>query len=143
MGRNIHSLSKPLIFLCHRGRWSLSQRSLGRRLETPWTGRQFITGQTDRHTHSHTHNLASRISLNACLWAVGGNPDSLRENKAPKPTRMRKRTELHVASRCFTWLHKWHAYPEVNNHHFQRTPFAPGAFSFTFISITGAIMKIY
>ena len=41
-----HTFSKPLILLGRGGCWSLSQWSLGRRQETPWRGRQFITGQT-------------------------------------------------------------------------------------------------
>ena len=40
-----HTLSKPLILLGCGGRWSLSQRSLGKRQETPWTGCQSNTGQ--------------------------------------------------------------------------------------------------
>ena len=43
-----------------QGGWSLSQRSLGERRGTPWTGRRFVTGphrdKRDKQPHTHAHS---------------------------------------------------------------------------------------
>lgn len=48
-----------------RGGWSLSQLSLGEKLETPWTGRSFITGLTHRDQQRHT--VAPRSDLESLI----------------------------------------------------------------------------
>lgn len=41
------------------GGWSQSQLTLGERRGTPWKSLHFITGLTNKHSHSHSH-----------LWAI-------------------------------------------------------------------------
>uniref|UniRef100_A0AAR2K1U7 Nucleoprotein TPR n=1 Tax=Pygocentrus nattereri TaxID=42514 RepID=A0AAR2K1U7_PYGNA len=52
---SIHFLSRFSVRVAG-GCWSLSQQSSGGRQDTPWTGRQSITGQTHRHRQSLTHS---------------------------------------------------------------------------------------
>ena len=63
-----------------RGGWSLSQRPLGERRGTPWTGRQSITGphkeKRDKQPHTLLRTiLETPINLKGMVfWTVGGEP---------------------------------------------------------------------
>lgn len=67
--------------------WSLSQLTSGERLDTYWTGCQFITGLTYRDKQAHTFrptptycNLESPVNQRICLWAVGRSQGTERES---------------------------------------------------------------
>ncbi|MED6246092.1 hypothetical protein ATANTOWER_012749 [Ataeniobius toweri] len=65
----------------HGGAFAYLKRSTGKRLGTPWTGRQSITGQhrdtqnKQPRTHPFTPkgNLERPINLTVMFWTVGGS----------------------------------------------------------------------
>ena len=76
---SIHFLYPLNPLVGSRGGWSLSQRSLGEKQGTPWTGHQSITGphrdKRDKQPHTLTltpkDNLESPVNL-TCMFLDGG-----------------------------------------------------------------------
>lgn len=85
---SIH-LSKFFYNYPTQGHRTLSQGTLGKNWETPWTGCEFITRHNITHTHTNTHlHSTDNLEMTFCLQRMslegGGTWCTLR--KSPKHT---------------------------------------------------------
>ncbi|KAL7835203.1 hypothetical protein SRHO_G00294500, partial [Serrasalmus rhombeus] len=96
LGERNKQLFQPPVISGRGVCWSLSQRSLGRMQDTPWTGRQSIAGQTDRHTQSLTHSHLGQCSTSN--WPDCMSLDCGRKPENPEETHAdtRRTCRLHT-----------------------------------------------